>query len=396
MYPSVSQSESIPPTPSTDTHDAESETESIRIAEKISKRRLALNRMIAGLALATTLLAPVNAYFSDTRANKDKAALSVPELDPINREGEIEHSSSIFYLAGFDTIDGSEFGKKVGLALHQITDGEDVSVNYGDAPLDPEEIAKKIITYTEQNSLRSISLAGNSLGGIVTLNVAKYIIEHSYIQVEAIYLNATPDGSAGLLPQTKNNLTTMMSWLEKVPESKYSTYARYVATMAQSTERIANSKNSFGPIGSFIDVSNETIELIQEKRRPGMWLIVDQALAITNADLEDIIADIGELRGEKRMPYIISMRTENQNDDTVVDVEKSSSNTCLYADEAKIQCRIVLVPGQHHTSYDFNTESYFAALENQTEIIEGIDHERIAYMLAQRSMYFTDTYVAWQ
>jgi len=351
-----------------------------RKAERKVRRRAALPAALGIAALAWSSVS--FALQSDIEANRQKAAESQPEIETIGNSAELDlGDSSIFYLAGFDTKDGSVFGDRLSIAIHQIVPGENESINYGDAPLEPEEIAKKIIEYAQEKGLGSISLAGNSLGGIVSMKVAEYIILNSYLEIDAVILNATPDGSAGLRPETQSDLATMMDVLEKIKDSKYSSYARYAMTMVQESGNYIDQKAGFN-LGDFINTSNNVIEQVQEHRRPGMWLVVDQALAVTNADMKEMITNIGKQRGEKRMPVIVSMRTQNPADDTVVNVEKSSNNICEYAEKADIDCTIIEVPGAIHTSYQFDTDAFKAAVAPEAEHIkDSIASEAASYAI---------------
>lgn len=360
--------------------------------ERLGKRHTRLNRFMAGFALTAVLTSPVNVYMNDVRANQHTAALSTPEIDPIQNSVEHEPTFSdvpIFYLAGFDTPNGGVFGEKLSIALHQIRPGEDFSIDYGNAPLSFEEIATQIVDEATETGIDTISLAGNSQGGIAATEVAKIIVRDSDIQVEALYLNATPTGLETLRPETRENYDKLMLLLQ-LPDSEYSSFARYAATMAQGIERFTNGDSLFENIDDFVKVSNETIELIQEKQRPGMWLIADQAHAIINADIEGSLSSIGEVRGEKRMPYIVTMRPKNPLDDTVVDVEKASDAICNYADNADLQCKIVLVENSPHTSWDFNTDAFTEAIaSNREEIVEGINYEDIAFSMSRSAVSAT-------
>lgn len=180
-----------------------------------------------------------------------------------------------------------------------------------------------------------------------------------------------------------------MDILGNIPDSKYSKAARTAATMAQESERFTDG-DMWENISDFWTVYNETQEQIQENRRPGMWLLVDQALAVTNADLEDIIKRIGALRGKKQIPILINMRSAHASDDTVVDVQKSTTNTCDYAQEAGMQCEIAFVEGQRHTSYDFNTDAFAEALAVNglaERARDGIARERTYFSVMRLSEY---------
>lgn len=390
--------------------------DSIEIGLKRQKRRAQLHGSIACAAAVTTIVAPFHAYARDVIDNKIAAAESTPTIDSIPQKSitplspeaaalldpevtksleALRSTSAIFYLAGFDTADGSIYGKKLSAAIHQISPGDDESINYGEAPLDSTEIGKKIIEHAERQGITRITLSGNSLGGYVALETALYIMEHSDIEVEAIINNSTPAGSEGLLPNTKRDLATMMNLL-KFPESKYSDAARAAATIAQESPRF-NDGNLVENFVDFWKVFFETQEAVQEKRRPGMWLLVDQALAINNVDLKDIIKRIGALRGEKHIPILIYMRAENPKDDTVVDVEKSGNALREYAEEADIQFEIAYVEGQRHTSYDFNSDAFAEALAVNglaQRAREGIASERTYYAVARLGLYDTENITA--
>lgn len=368
--------------------DEKLEKKLLKENERRSKRRARLPLKVGAVALVLSSMS--FAYWHDVDTNRTMSLESQPEITTLGDHPEqLLHETSTFYLAGFDTMNGDAFGDEVGVSIQEILPSNSESINYGNAPLDAVEIAKKIISYTEDRKLESIALAGNSLGGIVAAEVAEYIIVNSDVEVDAIMLNATPDGRQGLLPETQGDLSTMMQWLEAIPGSKYSTFARYAATLAQDNGAYTHSDGPIDTVHDFINSSNKVWAQVQEHRRPGMWLLVDQALAITNSDLDKIMHNIGEQRGNKRMPVVVSMRTKRPADDHVVDVVKSSRNICTYAENANLSCEIVYVDGAHHTSYDFNTDSFTAALTKKSEEIrEEIQTEAALYAY---STYASDT-----
>lgn len=365
------------------------EVKLVKQFERKQKRRTRAIATLSGAAIAFSTLS--HAYWSDIETNRELSQLSQPEIRPI---GEIDPllDSSIFYLAGFDTSNGDVFGDRVRVAIHQRVPGNDMSIDYNDAPLDPKEIAEQIISEATEQKLDSISLAGNSLGGIVSMEVARYIILNSSIQIDAIFLNATPDGSKGLRPETQSDLAAMIDVLQ-FPGAKYSKFARYAITMLQESGRYTQGDSAFENISDFLTTSNTVMGWVEESRRPGAWLLVDQASAVTNANLKDIFEDIGEQRDTRRMPVIVTMRTTNPADDTVVDVEKSSQNICDYADAAGLNCEIVLVDGATHTSYQFDTEAYTAALSaNTDEFKDALEDERTQYAYTQYGSYLAHQY----
>lgn len=367
-----------------------------RTSENLANERLQTRRSRLSLKFGAAALAisAINlTYWSDVDANRALSSQSQPEINTLGEPSpELLEGTPTFYLAGFDTMNGDVFGERVGMSIQEIMPGISESINYGDAPLDPTEIAKKIIGYAEAKDHASIALAGNSLGGIIAAEVGQYIVLNSDIQVEAIMLNATPDGREGLHPETQGDLSTMMQWLELIPGSEHSTYAKYAATLLQEKDSYMQSDTLIDGVNNFTDTSSRVWEQVQERRRPGMWLLVDQALAITNADLENIIQTIGEQRGEKRMPVIVSMRSQNPEDDTVVDVEKSSRAICGYAEAAKLACKIVYVKDARHTSYQFDSDAFTTGISAKAAGIKAdLRDEAIEYARAKYAHHIADS-----
>lgn len=352
--------------------------------ERSIKRRMHLPVKLAAAAL--TLQSLWTAYNVDTYINRLEAAESEPDIKILSQEYvDPAEPSTVFYLAGFDTRNGDAFGKGVGVAIHQIVPGVDASIDYGNAPLDPEEIAKKIIRYAEQADLTNISIAGNSLGGKVAAKVAEYIVLNTYLEVTAVFTNATPADSDDLRPQAQNDLATMMGVFENLEgiDAKHSTFARYAAILAQENGKFINEDGILDP-GALWEVSGQTWERINENRVPGMWLTIDQALAISDIDLEEIMMNIGEQRGEKRMPVFVAMRTANPEDDTVVLAEQASKKICDSARKAGIVCTIVRVQDAIHTSYRFDTPIYETALAPVADPIRSdVDQEALEFALSR-------------
>src|SRR5690606_36070638 len=113
--------------------------------------------------------------------------------------------------------------------------GIDASVDYGNAPLEPVEIAETIINRVESSNkeISPITIAGNSLGGLVSAEVAKYIVHNTDIPVSTVVFNATPNGSGGLRPETQGELASLIDTFNnlKFLSPKYSTAARYIVTL---------------------------------------------------------------------------------------------------------------------------------------------------------------------
>ncbi len=372
---SVVIDEEILNTPLTDTE--------ARAVKKLEKRSKLPNKLTAGLGAAAILLSTVSfMYHNDVETNRELAASSNSEIHSLDDEKAPQLRSSIFYLAGFDTRNADVYGERVGkVAIQQFVPGNNESVDYGDAPLNPEKIAKNIIEIATKQNLEAISLAGYSMGGEVVAQVADYIITNTPIQVQALIFNSTPDGTQGLRSETQSDLTNMVNALKLLPNSEYSTVARWAITMAQEHDRYTNG-DLLSNITNFSKTSSDVYELVQEHRRPGAWLLVDQAGAIKNSNLESTLSHIGSMRSDKRMPVIIYMGAEDPNDDTVVNVKVSSKNICSYSSKAHLSCYSIPVPHAIHTSYLYDSDAYKQAASLYTDDIQAaIEFEDTQYKL---------------
>ncbi len=366
-------------------HDFEGETPpQSRFIEKLNKQRR-LPLALAGTAISLTSL--VGVFNADIQAGKAIASQSQPEINPINVESYTEGSSATFYLAGFDTKNGDILAKKMHIVTTMVAPGEAESVNYAEAPLDHVEIAKQIIEYVAVHKPERISLVGNSGGGTVAFEVADYLTQHTDIEIETIQVKETADGYENLTPESQEKINMLIGIARGVKDGKYSRFARYGLTMAQESERFTSGEDIWMNIGKFFETSGDAWQEVSEKRRPPAWGAVDQALAIANSNIQQNIKNIGERRGERRMPIIIYYRTLHSEDDTVVDVVSSSRNICyIYAPEAGLSCTIVFVDGEPHTSYQFDTEANIKGLApSQDSLIAQIELERKSYALSRFS-----------
>ncbi len=365
-----------------DSLDKKTQKQLIRRSRRFGKTTIALT------ASAFTVTTPVHLYWTDVHANEELAATSLPQIKEILPEAEGIYTipdSATYTFAGFDTRNGDVPASKLGSAVQSVFGGSVQSMDYGNAPLDAKELARQIIDHASGNGIRSINLLGNSVGGIIETETADEITAHSDLGINIIVKNQTPDGTEGLKPTTKNDLYTMLDFL-KIEGAKYSTGARFVGTMTIESDR-------FLPDGDFnlekfIETSFDTLEQVQEKRRPGMWLLVDQALAITDANIEEALRNIGSHRGDKLMPTIIYLRPADPDDDTVVKVVESSENICAYAKTADLNCSILHVENSPHTSYQFNTEGVRESLITAApELIEMVSAERTEHAVNTYAEY---------
>ena len=92
---------------------------------------------------------------------------------------------------------------------------------------------------------------------------------------------------------------------------------------------------------------------------PGTWLLVDQTLAIAEADIESNLQKIHEqYDSEKPLPSLLYLGTGEPGRDYMVDDDVSSMNICRYAHLNKMSCSIYDVPGAIHTKPAKTPDAY--------------------------------------
>lgn len=367
-----------------DTTDTEALTaRELHRVETLTRRRQKLLLGINAVALATS--ATLSAYWGDVATNHEKAATSTASITTIGESLQHHDSTATIFFDGFNALSADYLAAEMGPSVQQITDGKLMSVSYGNAPLEPEKIADKIIDIAHAQHLDSVSLYGYSLGGIIGTEVAADIIDKSDLRVDAIYLNLTPDGSKGLLPERQEEINAM-ELIGSLPGAKYSNYLRFAGTMLSE----ADSYTQGAPIdnwNNFQAAWQLADKEIKEEQRPGFWLLIDQVLAISNANLNKNFQTIGHERDTKPMPVVVYLGTARPGFDDTVNTAESSDNICMYASRADLQCYVYNVPGAHHAEYFDSVTAYNTTLgAARDDLRNRIDRETKSFALGQHSV----------
>lgn len=339
---------------------------------------------IAALALSVTTIG--YDYNTDVATNKQRATEAFTEITTLSQDGSYPDDIGVFYMGGFDTISGEAAAEGIGPAISQVVPGEILAIRDTSATQDSEILAEKIIDYATTNKLESVIPSGYSMDGNTAAEIGDYIIHHSDIPVAAIFMNESPSGYDGLKPPAQTGLSALLSAMSWIKDAEYSTYAKYLITIVQDAPVLVHGDTPWEILTRFIDVSNNTWHDIQIGHRSPMWQVNRQAWDLLNSNLQETIAHIGEAGPGKMRPVIVVTRTANPEDDSIVDVEKSSTDICSYAEAANLDCFIVMVDGVHHSGYNFDTEAYMKALADQDDIIEKIELEQNRYLLANDTL----------
>ena len=331
--------------------------------EKLSRRHR--RGTLAGLAL---LLAaqPVAAYSADVLYNYQIEAESSVDID-IRGDAldESNNDSALIFFDGFGTNNASVPVKYIGPAMQNIVDGQLWSVDYGNAPLDAADITRHILEEAEKQNVNRVSLVGYSAGGIIAIEVAKQLTAESSLSVELITTISTPDGIDGL-QQDKQDQMSLTETIALIPGATHSTQLRYIGEMFARQEQFTQGS----PLENFNDfnrVSDHVSNALKDSRLPQTWLLVDQALAIANADLAADIAAINkDTRSNRPLPVMLYLSSPGSG---MVDDALSAESICNYAAQNNIECYTYEVPGAVHTRIDLGEESYNETLAQAKYVI---------------------------
>jgi hypothetical protein len=359
----------MPKTPEKPT-SGEYNTQNLEIDKYVNRLSRRRQRRLGSMAIISLLAAPIAAYTSDVVHNYHELSDASMDItirsEPLSEENS---NSALVILNGFGTQHANAIAKYQGEALQNITDGSLYSVNYRNALLDHETIAKDIIEMAEENSLDRVSVVGYSAGGNTGADVALNLIKESDLDVPTIIFNLTPDGVNGLQPDKKKDLE-FIDVIANIPGAKYSKHARFIVEMVVRLEN--------NPGSDFWKTLDQTYDAVYNDKLPGFKLMMDQAMAIVESDIRSRLIEIGKIveKEDKLKPVIIYLAAE-PNSDYMVNNQLSSNNICGYAQEAGLECIIIEIQNILHNRPDISSEEYLKA------ILESSDKVNNALELAQ-------------
>jgi pimeloyl-ACP methyl ester carboxylesterase len=328
------------------------------------RMRIRALKFLSGTAVALSMTAiPISQYNADVQSNQEiqaQASISVQvqgeALDKTNND------NALVFIDGFGSYNADKLTKYMSKAVQPIIDGQLWSVDYNNAPLETEEIAKNIISTAAEQGVNSISLVGYSAGGDVTMQVQEEIRKESNLEIKSIFLVSTPDGAKALRPQTQGAIDLAEDWAW-VPGIQYSTTLRYIGELAFRADRY-----NFGSIperiNNLVTTSNQVQGEMENSKFPGAWLMFDQVLAIQNANLSARFDEMAKIPKNQTRPTIVYLGTAKPGYDYMIDDKKSSDDIAAYAEKAGIPFFSYDVPGAVHTRIDIANDAYIKTLVN--------------------------------
>jgi pimeloyl-ACP methyl ester carboxylesterase len=337
-------------------------------AIKHEKRRM-LARKLSTKALTTLLVlgVPVSAYAQNVRQNQELQSESsisvVPYAGPLNKEND---HNAIVFTDGFGTNNADILTKYLGPSIQQVEDGQMWSVDQNNAILSPEAIASQILSLVDQRGITSLSLVGQSAGGSVTMEVQEDIRKQSSIPIRSIFFAATPDGLDGLQPEQQKNIG-LIKLISKFPGAAYSDPLRSIGELLLRSDAYTSGSLPEN-IGNFFSTVDNVNTALKDNTLPGSWLMIDQALAIENADITGRNQTIGKLPADQLKPTEVYIGMLS---DPIVNEKKSSLRIGASADAAHIPYFYYQIHDGIHGQPQFSVESYKKVLAGAKDEIQA-------------------------
>lgn len=331
-------------------------------AIKNERRRMGI---IKGLSISAILAsffgAHAAAYGADVRGNQELQANSVITVTKYaNAHDKANNDNAMLFIDGVGTNNASYMAEFAGPAIQQVDDGQLWVVGQNNAHLSAEAIAGKTLKLAEKEGIASFTLVGQSGGGSETMKVQQILREESSIPIRSIFFMSAPNGMDGLQPQQKQYID-IVKFIDQFPGAAYSSPLRFIGQMMLES-------NNIHDIGSFFETAGRINDSLHNQKIPGSWLMIDQLVAIQDADFKTLTANIAKAPdSEVRSPEIYL----NIASDPVVNDKKSSHEIGQYAKKAHIPYFNFEVPGAIHGQPQFSVESYMKVLKDSKSEIQA-------------------------
>lgn len=353
--------------------------------QRFEKRR----KWLATTALLLVPTATVTHYSIDTAINREREQAASIRIETNMPALDETFGVSTTFIDGYGSMNATYIANKFGPAIQQVHEGPVQSANFSDAPIDVQNLAQGTIDNAEHTNVTQATLFGFSAGGILATEAAEKMItnEDANIEVEALYLAATPTGPESLREGQIENIEALNFIADTIPGARYSSAVRFLISMVSDVDQYTD-----GGVPAFARVWWDNLEELEKRSEPGVRQLDDQTLAIMNADLAKNFETIASQRGKKQMPVVVYLAAEDPSADRTVDTEKASKITCDTARHAGLICTVLKIPNAVHSVYAIDAGTYQTVLADAQPLITAlIEKERLRYEAAQNPEYSYST-----
>lgn len=274
-----------------------------------------------GLTIATT---PIVQYWAhDVAPAQYEIEQAGSEINEIYLANNPEHNdTAVVDFAGL----GNYTSEKYVQSLDYAEMGRGWAVRYNNNGIDTTELAKDIIEKAEQTGVERFVLVGHSMGGIIALEIAQHIYEHTDKELAAVVLDSSPLNIDCVRQESREKGMEMNRWIGRIPGARYSRILRGMVEMgAREDEYMGKPVNGIPTIkvDKFVNAAVAVRSEKLVKDAPSNALIDGQFKTILGSGAEDDLSDLSQEKDGKLLPRIIFIRPRNSRDDPIVDVNKT-------------------------------------------------------------------------
>ncbi|MFC6014543.1 alpha/beta fold hydrolase [Nocardia lasii] len=289
---------------------------------RLRRTRLVVLRIIGVLLVALIVFGQY--WTHDVAPERERLATTSPELLPVDLPADSrDWDTAVVDLVGLGGVNAVPTAAALPV-LNQL--GVVWAVRYDNAGIDTKVIADMIVRAATYGNVRNIVLVGHSMGGVIALEVARHIHEHSNRRLVAVILDCTPLDLDAVRPESRSRGAELVRWLGWLPGARESRSLRFAVEMSARRERFEQ-PGGLLPAIDLDELRETTSEVLRDKifsdDAASNGLIEAQFLAIVAGGGTADLAALARPNPTKRNPAIVFIRPRDAARDQVVDVEYS-------------------------------------------------------------------------
>lgn len=282
-------------------------------------------RLLARIALATLpLIALFTQYWAwDVAPTRERLARTQPQIHPVHDAATPEDRDvAVIDLVGLGNLDATDTAHALP-ALSEL--GQVWAVQYDNSGLDTKVVGQLIHERAVWSGIDTIVLTGHSMGGIVALEVARYLHRDTDLDVRAVILDCTPIDLHAVRPESRDAGEELLRWIGWLPGARESRSLRMLVEIVARQERFVVPSDRWYRRIDTDELRDAVQEVLHDKilstDAASNGLIETQFRAIVASGAINDLRALAEEHDGKPRPGIVFLRPRNPLDDNVVDVD---------------------------------------------------------------------------
>ncbi|UYP18979.1 alpha/beta hydrolase [Rhodococcus sp. Z13] len=284
-----------------------------------------LRRGLVRTALATLpFLALFTQYWAwDVAPMRERLALTEPRLHPIHDATSADdRDTAVVDLVGLGNLDATDTAAALP-ALGKL--GQVWAVEYDNSGLDTAVVSRMILERATWTGIGNVVLVGNSMGGIVALEVAQHLHQETPLEVTGVILDCTPIDLHAVRADARDAGEDLLRWIGWLPGARESRSMRTLVEVAARQDRFVVPSDRWYRRIDPEELRKAVTEVLNDKifstDAASNGLIESQFRAIVASGAVDNLRALAAERDDGTRPAVVFLRPRNPLADTVVDVE---------------------------------------------------------------------------